>query len=423
MGLSMPLTKDLLRAAIGRVLAPGTLEWVTTCDGHTALKLNAGPSRDARLLNELASRAARAISAAALAEREPCHQVTVEFVDAAGTVVHTARLTGEQLGMATSKETVASRAPAQSTTQVPTPTPAPPAPAEGHRPIPGLSISPSSTRDTAMPGVKHIVAVGAGKGGVGKSTIAVNLAVGLARRGLAVGLLDGDIYGPSIPTLLGLEAMEQAVLAGKLQPFLVHGIKAITIGKLVNADKPLIWRGPMAHGAFKQLTEQTHWGELDYLIIDLPPGTGDISLTMAQTLRLTGAVIVCTPQKVAQDDAVRAAKMFQQLNIEVLGVVENMSTFIADDLSPPREYDLFGRGGAERMAQRLGLPFLGAVPITIALRTNSDAGNPTANFAAASNGLRSRLNEALETLVTNLENQVSLASLRGGQAKPTLTIS
>src|SRR5690606_4942682 len=150
-------------------------------------------------------------------------------------------------------------------------------------------------------------------------------------------------------------------------------------------DKPLIWRGPMAHGAFKQLIEQTDWaggGELDYLIIDLPPGTGDVALTMAQPLRLTGAVVVCTPQKVAQDDAVRATRMFQQLGIEVLGIVENMSSFIADDLDPPREYDIFGRGGAQLMAQRLGLPFLGALPITIKLRENSDRGDPTANFAA-----------------------------------------
>jgi ATP-binding protein involved in chromosome partitioning len=148
----------------------------------------------------------------------------------------------------------------------------------------------------------------------------------------------------------------------------------MTLGKLVDADKPLIWRGPMAHGAFKQLTEQTQWGELDYLIIDLPPGTGDVPLTMAQTLRLTGAVIVCTPQKVAQDDASRAARMFQQLGIEILGVVENMSMFIGDD---GKEYDIFGRGGAEKMARRLDLPMLGAMPLTMGLRKNSDAGEPT----------------------------------------------
>jgi ATP-binding protein involved in chromosome partitioning len=263
--------------------------------------------------------------------------------------------------------------------------------------------------------VKYAIAVGAGKGGVGKSTIAVNLGVGLARRGHAVGVLDGDIYGPSLPTMLGLEAMEQVVLRGKLQPFFVHGVKAITLGKLVEPGKPLIWRGPMAHGAFKQLVEQTDWGELDYLIVDLPPGTGDVSLTMAQTISLTGAVVVCTPQKVAQDDAVRAAGMFTQLGVEVIGVVENMSYFVAEDVG--REYDIFGRGGAEAMARRLGVPFLGAVPITMALRENSDRGDPSANFA------KGPLAAALENLVTNLEQQASLAAIRQGKARPTLTIS
>jgi ATP-binding protein involved in chromosome partitioning len=177
----------------------------------------------------------------------------------------------------------------------------------------------------------------------------------------------------------------------------------------------------MAHGAFKQLTEQTEWGELDYLIIDLPPGTGDVSLTMAQTLQLTGAVVVCTPQKVAQDDAVRAAKMFQQLQIAVLGVVENMSSFIGDD---GKQYDIFGKGGAEVMAQKLNVPFLGALPITMSLRRNSDAGDPTSNFTPARDDIAGqRLTKALEDLITNLEGQVALTSVRGGSAKPTLTIS
>lgn len=257
-----------------------------------------------------------------------------------------------------------------------------------------------------------MIAVGAGKGGVGKSTIAVNLAVGLARRGASVGLLDGDIFGPSLPTLLGLHAMEQQVHEGLLQPFLVHGVKAVTIGKLVEAEKPLIWRGPMAHGAFKQLVEQTNWGELDDLIVDLPPGTGDVSLTMAQTLRLTGAVVVCTPQRVAQDDAVRAARMFQHLGIEVLGVVENMSYFVGDD---GKEYDLFGRGGAERMASRLGLPFLGSVPISMGLRRNSDEGKPLANFEDPS------VARALDALVDRVRREAGLAEARA--TRPTLNIT
>jgi ATP-binding protein involved in chromosome partitioning len=267
----------------------------------------------------------------------------------------------------------------------------------------------------ALSGVKHVIAVGAGKGGVGKSTIALNLAVGLARRGHAVGLMDGDIYGPSLPTMLNLHPLSTAVVEGKLQPFVVHGVKAMTIGKLVDPEKPLIWRGPMAHGAFKQLAEQTNWGELDYLIIDLPPGTGDVALTMAQLLHMTGAVVVCTPQKVAQDDAVRAARMFKQLEIDVLGVVENMSHFVGDD---GKDYDIFGRGGAEHMAQRLNVPFLGGVPITMALRKNSDEGDPTSNFTAG--GV---LATSLEALVGNLESQVALADMRRGRARPTLTIS
>lgn len=279
---------------------------------------------------------------------------------------------------------------------------------------PSVSQGAAKPGSASMPGVKHVIAVGAGKGGVGKSTVSVNLAVGLARQGHRVGLLDGDIYGPSLPTLLALNNLEVTLRGNLLQPFLVHGVKAMTIGKLVDSDKPLIWRGPMAHGAFKQLVEQTEWGELDYLIIDLPPGTGDVSLTMAQMMKLTGAVIVCTPQKVAQDDAVRAAGMFRQLNIEVMGVVENMSHFIGDD---GKEYDIFGRGGAEVMAQRLGLPFLGAVPINMALRENSDAGNPTANFTGSA-----KLSEPLLNMVRQVETQAALAVMRSGTG-PQLVVT
>lgn len=269
-----------------------------------------------------------------------------------------------------------------------------------------------------LPNVKHIIAVGAGKGGVGKSTIAVNLAVGLALRGHAVGILDADVYGPSLPTMLGLDGLNANLLGNMLQPFMVHGVKVMTIGKLVDPEKPLIWRGPMAQGAFKQMVEQTEWGPLDYLIIDVPPGTGDVQLTMMQSLKLAGAVVVCTPQKVAQDDAIRALRMFQQLQVEVLGVVENMSTFIAEDVSPPREYDLFGRGGAQLMAQRTGVPFLGSVPITIGLRKNSDEGNPSANFKGST-----AISRALETVVKNVEAQVALAGFKSGGRTPTLTVS
>jgi ATP-binding protein involved in chromosome partitioning len=263
--------------------------------------------------------------------------------------------------------------------------------------------------------VDRIIAVGAGKGGVGKSTVAVNLAVGLARTGLRVGILDGDIYGPSLPTMLGLKGKPPQAQGNLLIPFEAHGVDAMTLGALVEEDKPLIWRGPMAHGAFRQIAMQTQWGELDYLIIDLPPGTGDVPLTMSQLLPLTGAVVVCTPQKVAQDDARRAVRMFQQLNIEVLGVVENMSYFIGDD---GKTYDIFGRGGAEAMAAQMGIESLGAIPINMDLRRNCDAGDPTANFTKGG-----KLAEELETFVSRFQQRVEAFIAAGGAEKPTISVS
>lgn len=265
-----------------------------------------------------------------------------------------------------------------------------------------------------LPGVRRIVAVGAGKGGVGKSTVAVNLAVGLARSGARVGLLDADIYGPSMPTMLGLEDVPAAARGNTLLPFEVHGIKAMTVGKLVDPDKALIWRGPMAHKAFAQLATQTDWGELDYLIIDLPPGTGDVALTMSQLLPLAGAVVVCTPQRVALDDARRAVRMFEQLGIPVLGVVENMSSFTGDD---GRRYDLFGTGGAETMAATMNLPFLGALPIHPTLRTHSDEGTPLRNFDAAA-----PQRAPLEYLCGEVARQLSIAAANRQLVQPTLTI-
>ncbi|MEM0913795.1 MAG: P-loop NTPase [Planctomycetota bacterium] len=268
--------------------------------------------------------------------------------------------------------------------------------------------------DNPLPNVARIIAVGAGKGGVGKSTVSVNLAVGLALAGQRVGLLDGDIYGPSMPTMLGLDDLEPRAHGNTIVPFEVHGIKAVTLGSLVEPDKPLIWRGPMAHGAFRQLATQTDWGDLDYLIIDLPPGTGDVPLTMSQLLPLTGAVVVCTPQKVAQDDAIRALNMFRQLGIEVLGVVENMSYFVGDDKV---EYDIFGRGGAEMLAQQAGVPFLGAVPITMSLRHNGDAGDPAANFAGDGT-----LREELTRLVQRVHQQVTALEMSGAFDAPTISV-
>jgi ATP-binding protein involved in chromosome partitioning len=273
---------------------------------------------------------------------------------------------------------------------------------------------PADPKPSVLPQVKNVVAIGAGKGGVGKSTISVNMAVGLAREGARVGLMDGDIYGPSMPTMLGIRGVPPQVRGNKILPHQVHGIHAITIGSLVEQDKPLIWRGPMAHGAFKQLLlDNTEWPELDYLIVDLPPGTGDVPLTLCQLLPLTGAVVVATPQQVALDDCVRAVRMFQQLGAPVLGIVENMSYMPMPD---GKIVDLFGRGGAEKAAGDLGLPFIGALPLYPALRCNSDAGNPTANFTSTPD-----LTNALEQLVRKLAAEISKrnAATQG----PTLEIS
>ena len=275
--------------------------------------------------------------------------------------------------------------------------------------------SGSKVESNPLPNVRHIIAVGAGKGGVGKSTVAVNLAVGLARTGSKVGLMDGDIYGPSLPTMLGTDRYQTRASGNMLIPFELHGVKAMSIGSLVEEDKPLIWRGPMAHGAFQQLAMQTDWGELDYLIIDLPPGTGDVPLTMSQMLPLTGAVVVCTPQKVAQDDARRAISMFRQLQVEVLGLVENMSYFIGDD---GKEYDIFGRGGAEMLAQQTGTPYLGGIPINTNLRRHADAGDPTANFTADD-----ALSAELEAVTRSLVRQVSVHLMSGEATGPSLTVS
>jgi ATP-binding protein involved in chromosome partitioning len=271
----------------------------------------------------------------------------------------------------------------------------------------------SREQGRVLPQVKNVVAVGAGKGGVGKSTVAVNLAVALARSGASVGLMDGDIYGPSAPTLLGLKGQKPELSGSKITPFHVHGIFAVTIGSLVPEDKPLIWRGPMAHGAFKQLLlDNTDWPALDYLIVDLPPGTGDVPLSLCQLLPITGAVIVATPQQLALDDAVRAVRMFEQLQAPILGVVENMSYLVGPN---GQTTDIFGRGGAENAAQRLGLAFLGPLPLFPELRVNSDAGQPHKNFEG-----HPLLRDALTTIAQNLAAQVSRRNLQS--TGPELTV-
>ena len=241
-----------------------------------------------------------------------------------------------------------------------------------------------------LPGVKHIIAVASGKGGVGKSTVAVNLALGLEAAGKKVGILDADIYGPSQPRLLGLKGQPQVVSGKTLKPLEAYGLKVMSMGFLVDEETPVIWRGPMVVGALNQMLRDVAWGEsgdLDVLIIDMPPGTGDVQLTMAQQVPLSGAVIVSTPQDLALIDARKGLAMFRKVGVPVLGIVENMSTFICPKCG--ERSDIFGHGGAEHEAQRLGVPFLGSIPLDLDVRLRSDTGQPVT--ATVPDSLHARL--------------------------------
>jgi ATP-binding protein involved in chromosome partitioning len=219
--------------------------------------------------------------------------------------------------------------------------------------------------------IKSVIAVGSGKGGVGKSTLAASIALSLQKAGATVGLLDADVYGPSIPHLLGLSGRPE-IQNGKIVPIYAGRMPVMSMGFLIEKDQAVVWRGPMLHGAINQFLKDTYWGELDYLIIDMPPGTGDIALTLSQMLPLSGAVVVCTPQEVALLDAVKAIAMFNKTQIPILGMVENMSGFICPGCG--KRYDIFGHGGARDKAAELKVPFLGEVPLNIALRQHSDEG-------------------------------------------------
>ena len=238
---------------------------------------------------------------------------------------------------------------------------------------------PGAARDArhrpgGVPGVANIIAVASGKGGVGKSTTAVNFALALKESGLSVGILDADIYGPSMPRLLGLKGQPQQIAGNKLAPMEAYGLKVMSMGFLVDEETPMIWRGPMVMSALSQMLKDVAWGELDVLVVDMPPGTGDAQLTMAQQVPLAGAVIVSTPQDLALIDARKGLNMFRKVNVPVLGIVENMSTFICPHCGEAS--NIFGHGGAKSEAVRLGVPFLGEVPLTLAIRETSDAGRP-----------------------------------------------
>jgi ATP-binding protein involved in chromosome partitioning len=262
---------------------------------------------------------------------------------------------------------------------------------------------------TGIDGVKNILAVSSGKGGVGKSTVAVNVAVALAQAGAKVGLIDADIYGPNAPTMMGVAdakvRVQQGAQGESLEPAFNHGVKLVSMGFLIDPDQPVMWRGPMLNGIIRQFLYQVQWGELDYLIVDMPPGTGDAQLTLAQAVPMAGAVIVTTPQQVALIDARRGLKMFQQLQVPVLGIVENMSYFIPPD-RPDVQYDIFSSGGGERTSQELGLPLLGCIPLEMPLREGGDRGVPIVVNAPTSASA-----QALTAIAQKIAARISVAAL------------
>jgi len=235
------------------------------------------------------------------------------------------------------------------------------------------SVSATNPSAPPIPGVRNVIAVGAGKGGVGKTTVAVNLALALAKTGCRVGLLDGDIYGPNVPIMLGLQAQLESD-GQRIRPAEKYGLQVVSIGFMTGQDTPVIWRGPMLHSAIRQFFHEVAWRELDYLIIDMPPGTGDVALSLAQTVPVAGAIVVTTPQQVSLADSRRAIRMYEKLNIPALGIVENMSYYECP--SCHHEANIFGHGGGEQMAEQMGLPFLGRLPIYEPIRVGSDVGIP-----------------------------------------------
>jgi len=270
------------------------------------------------------------------------------------------------------------------------------------------SASAPETGRPPLPGVKNVIAVGAGKGGVGKTTVAVNLAVALAKCGSRVGLLDGDIYGPNIPQMLGIST--QLTTDGKqIVPAEKYGVQVVSIGFLTQDDAPIIWRGPMLHGAIQQFFREVAWRDLDYLIVDMPPGTGDVALSMSQTVPVVGAIVVTTPQQVSLSDSRRAVKMYQKLNIQPMGIVENMSYYQCTNCH--HEADIFGHGGGEALASELNVPFLGRLPVYQPIREGSDSGVPLVIAEPASAAARAFL-----TLAERAAAQVSIAAHRTAEA-------
>jgi ATP-binding protein involved in chromosome partitioning len=316
------------------VVASGMVSGVATRGGHVAVTLEVDPARGPTL--------------------EPIRQACEQAIRAMPDVLSaSAVMTAERAAPA------APKAPAHSH-------------GHSHGPAQGQAAPGGGRID--VPGVKHIIAVASGKGGVGKSTTAVNLALGLAANGISTGLLDADIYGPSMPRMLGVKEKPESLDGKQLKPIERYGLRTMSIGYIVNEDTPMIWRGPMVSSALEQMLRDVQWGELDVLVVDMPPGTGDAQLTLAQRVALSGAVIVSTPQDIALVDARKGLNMFRKVAVPVLGIVENMSYFLCPKCGERSE--IFGHGGAHEEADKLGVPFLGEVPLHLDIRTTSDSGHP-----------------------------------------------
>jgi len=359
----MPVTKDDVLAALGRVSAPdgvplpttGTLSEIVANDGKVFFSIS--------------------VDAAAVKAWEPVRKRAEEVVKSIpGVQSAMVALTAERKGGGAAPQR-----------------PAPAAPGTRPRAAHGEPIG--------VPGVTSIIAVASGKGGVGKSTTAVNLALGLRDLGMKVGILDADIYGPSLPKLLAIREKPQTIGGTRLKPIERHGLTVMSIGFLIEEETPMIWRGPMVMSALTQMLREVEWGTLDVMVVDMPPGTGDAQLTMAQQVPLKGAVIVSTPQDLALIDARRGIAMFKRVNVPVLGIVENMSTFICPKCGA--RSDIFGHGGARHEAERLGVPFLGEVPLEMSIRETSDAGlpivatQPDSSHAAAYRAIAAKVRDQL----------------------------
>jgi len=362
-------------ATAKNVVAQGMVGGIAIRGGHVAVTLDVDPTRGTAL--------------------EPLRQACEQAVRAMpGVLSATAVMTSER----------------------PAPSAAPSS--HGHGQAPGHGAAAAKTTGGGgridVPGVKHIIAVASGKGGVGKSTTAVNLALGLAANGVATGLLDADIYGPSMPRMLAVKDKPESVDGKALKPIERYGLKTMSIGYIVNEDTPMIWRGPMVSSALEQMLRDVQWGELDVLVVDMPPGTGDAQLTLAQRVALAGAVIVSTPQDIALVDARKGLNMFRKVAVPVLGFVENMSFYLCPHCGERAE--IFGHGGAREEAEKLGVPFLGEVPLHLDIRTTSDSGHPIVVAQPDS-----QYAQIYKNIAGRVWKQLS-ASQRGPRAAPRIVV-